>query len=115
MPFAFIQLHPSADSSEALSTKFPPTLFREVNKLVREQIGSIASLGGMIQGQRIIPKTRSGKILRRVLRDLVEQAVVGQFDTAISMPPTIEDPEVVDMARRSIGEYFEDKRVKAKL
>lgn len=75
--FAFVQLRPSIDNSEALSIKISPTLFREVNKLVREQTGAIASLSRIIQGQRIILKTRSGKILRRVLRDLVEQAVVG--------------------------------------
>ena len=81
---------------------------------MREQIGAIASLGGMIQGRGMMPKTRSGKTLRRVLRELVEHAVEGRFDAEVSVPPTVEDPEVVEVARERVREYFE-KGVKAKL
>jgi propionyl-CoA synthetase len=80
-----------------------------VQAAVRGQIGGIASLGGMIQGQGMIPKTRSGKTLRRVLRELVENAVNGDFEKEIQVPATIEDPEVVKVARREIKAYFEGK------
>lgn len=89
-------------------------LFNEVNALVREQIGAIASLGGMIQGRGMIPKTRSGKTLRRVLRQLVEHGVEGRYDAAVSVPPTVEDAEVVEVARGRVKEYFE-RKIKAKL
>lgn len=81
-------------------------LFSEVNALVREQIGAIASLGGMIQGRGMIPKTRSGKTMRRVLRELIENAVQGKFDAVVSVPPTVEDPDVIEVARGTVREYF---------
>ncbi|MCJ1397867.1 hypothetical protein MMC11_001063 [Xylographa trunciseda] len=106
LPFAFITLsipdHPiSAVPSEVL--------FKEVQKSIREQIGAIASLGGMIQGRGMIPKTRSGKTLRRVLRELVENAVHGEFDKEVQVPATVEDAAVVEVAREKIREYFEEK------
>ena len=65
LPFAFITLstHPHPDPAVP-----DEKLFNEVQKLVREQIGAIASLGGMIQGKGMVPKTRSGKTLRTVRR-----------------------------------------------
>lgn len=94
----------------------PPTqLFNEINALVRDQIGAIASLGGIIQGVGMIPKTRSGKTLRRVLRELVENAVLhGDYDRKVNVPPTIEDVDVIQVARGRVKEYFEEKaRVKS--
>ena len=76
---------------------------------MREQIGSIASLGGIIQGKGMIPKTRSGKTLRRCLRELVENASNGDFDKEVNVPATVEDKEVVEVARRRVREYFEAK------
>jgi propionyl-CoA synthetase len=106
MPFAFVSLarhdHPHAAVPE-------DRLFKEVNRAVRDQIGAIASLGGMCQGAKMIPKTRSGKTLRRVLRELVENAVHGDFDKEVAVPTTIEDIDVVDMARKKIKEYFDVK------
>ncbi|KAF7719459.1 Propionate--CoA ligase [Penicillium ucsense] len=118
LPFAFIHLR--ASSSEKLPASVPEKLFKEVNALVREQIGAIASLGGMIQGKGMIPKTRSGKTLRRVLRALVENGVEGKFDEAVNVPPTVEDMSVVDVARARVRDYFAEKQeekrgVKAKL
>lgn len=77
--------------------------------MVREQIGPIAALGGMIQGKGMIPRTRSGKTLRRVLRELVENAVHGEFDKEVQVPATVEDASVVDVAREKIKEYFKEK------
>ncbi|KAJ5777139.1 hypothetical protein N7520_000385 [Penicillium odoratum] len=114
LPFAFIQPRPGADSTDPLSVTPTTKLFNDVNALVREQIGAIASLGGMIQGRGMIPKTRSGKTLRRVLRQLVEHGVEGRYDAPVSVPPTIEDVDVVEVARGRVKEYFEE-RIKAKL
>ena len=79
---------------------------------VREQIGAIASLGGMIQGKGMIPRTRSGKTLRRVLPALLENAVQGDFDNQVQIPATVEDASVVEVARSKIREYFEEKGAK---
>lgn len=64
----------------------------------------------MIQGRGIIPKTRSGKTLRRVLRELVEHGVRGDYGAPVSIPPTVEDADVVEIARSKVREYFEEKQ-----
>jgi propionyl-CoA synthetase len=110
LPFAFVS--PSSASSGKLPAHPPPELFQAVNKLVREQIGSIASLGGMIQGRGMIPKTRSGKTLRRVLRELVENGTKGEYEKAVNVPATVEDKDAVEVARKMIKEYFEGKKSK---
>lgn len=86
-----------------------PEFYSEVQSLVRSQIGAIASLGGMVQGKGMIPKTRSGKTLRRVLRELVENAVHGDFEKEVQVPATVEDASVVGVARDKIREYFKEK------
>ena len=106
LPFAFVtlatQTHPenAVPDDQRLAT---------VQKLVREQIGAIASLGGIIQGKGMIPKTRSGKTLRRVLRELLDNATQGEFEREVSVPSTIEDREAVNVARGKVREYFEVK------
>ncbi|KAL6167884.1 hypothetical protein ACJQWK_07281 [Exserohilum turcicum] len=57
----------------------------------------------------MIPKTRSGKTLRRVLRELVENATHGYFSSHVSVPSTIEDREAVNVARAKVREYFETR------
>lgn len=109
LPFAFI-----APSTAAYPDPLPATpqqeLFGAVNKQVREQIGAIATLGGMIQGRGMIPKTRSGKTLRRCLRELVENAVNGEYEKEVNVPATVEDKEVVEVARQKIKEFFEERK-----
>ena len=106
LPFAFIA--PSDASSDGPLPAHPPKeLFSGINKLVREQIGAIASLGGMIQGRGMIPKTRSGKLLRRCLREMVENGTRGEFDKEINVPATVEDGDVIEVARSRVKEYFE--------
>lgn len=104
LPFAFITLSAPDHPSSAIPSD---AVFREIQGLVRTQIGAIASLGGAIQGKNMIPKTRSGKTLRRVLRELLENAVHGEFDKAVKVPATVEDAGVVEVARARIREYFE--------
>jgi len=57
----------------------------------------------------MIPKTRSGKTLRRVLRELIENATHGEFDQEVQIPSTIEDMEAIGVAREKIKEYFKEK------
>ena len=57
----------------------------------------------------MIPKTRSGKTLRRVMRELIENAVHGEFDKDVQVPATVEDAGVVEVAREKVREYFEEK------
>lgn len=52
-----------------------------------------------MQGKGMIPKTRSGKTLRRVLRELVENEVHGEGGKEVSVPATVEDAGVVEVAR----------------
>ena len=106
LPFAFVTLsvpeHPASAVPDAAVTD-------EIQRRVRQQIGGIATLGGIIQGRGMIPKTRSGKTLRRVLRELVENAVHDEFDKPVQYPATIEDVAAVDVARQKVAEYFEMK------
>ena len=87
MPFAFVTLSTPSHPTSAVPSK---ELYAEIQKLVRSQIGAIASLGGMVQGKGMIPKTRSGKTLRRVLRELVENAVHDDFEKEVQVPATVE-------------------------
>lgn len=63
-------------------------------QLVRDEIGAVACLKRILIVPRL-PKTRSGKILRRVLRQLAdgEQVVV---------PSTIDDPTCIDEIRERL-------------
>jgi propionyl-CoA synthetase len=101
MPFAFVGTSDDAISNEQLLS--------ELQKLVRKQVGPIATLGGMIRGKGMIPKTRSGKTLRRVLRELLENAVHREFDKEVNVPSTVEDASVVGVARERVRGYFKEK------
>ena len=57
---------------------------------VRKEIGPIAS-PDIIQWAPGLPKTRSGKIMRRILRKVAENEVDALGDTS-----TLADPAVVD-------------------
>lgn len=114
LPFAFVTPS-SLPNGEEIPAKVSRELFAEINKLVREQIGAIASLGGILQGRGMIPKTRSGKTLRRCVRELVENGASGSFDKEVNVPATVEDMEVVNVARARVREYFESEKRKSKL
>ncbi|KND88227.1 Acyl-CoA synthetase short-chain family member 3, mitochondrial [Tolypocladium ophioglossoides CBS 100239] len=104
LPFAFITLSVTDHPESAV----PDTnVSLEIQSLVRKQVGAFASLGGIIQGKGMIPKTRSGKTLRRVLRELVENGVHGEFDKEVAVPSTVEDAAAVEVARTKVKEYFE--------
>ena len=65
-------------------------LRRELVKFVREEIGPIAT-PDVIQFAPGLPKTRSGKIMRRILRKIAEGDVSSLGDTS-----TLADPAVVE-------------------
>ncbi|MFT6436150.1 MAG: acetyl-CoA synthetase [Candidatus Azotimanducaceae bacterium] len=65
-------------------------LVKELNDLVRKEIGAIAK-PDIIQWAPGLPKTRSGKIMRRILRKIAENELENLGDTS-----TLADPSVVD-------------------
>ncbi|MGN7225041.1 propionyl-CoA synthetase [Dietzia maris] len=67
----------------------PEELRAELVAMVREEIGAVATFRDctVVQG---LPKTRSGKILRKTMRQIAD----GQQDVVV--PSTIEDPAVLD-------------------
>ena len=67
-----------------------PDLEQELVQWVRTEIGSIAS-PDVIQFAPGLPKTRSGKIMRRILRKVAENDISNLGDTS-----TLADPAVVD-------------------
>jgi propionyl-CoA synthetase len=63
-------------------------LQHEIVKLVREQIGAVASLRDVVIVNRL-PKTRSGKILRKLLRSIAD-------GDNFQIPSTIDDEAIID-------------------
>ena len=62
----------------------------EINKIITEQIGPIAKLD-KIQFTIGLPKTRSGKIMRRILRKIASNEISNLGDVS-----TLLNPEIVD-------------------
>lgn len=72
-------------------------LEQEIVKLVREQIGAVASLRNVVIVQRL-PKTRSGKILRKLIRSIADQ-------TEFQIPSTIDDEAIINEIGESLTTY----------
>lgn len=66
----------------------PDTLAEEIIRAVREEIGPVAALKSVVVVSAL-PKTRSGKILRRTMRGIAD----GRHE---AVPSTIEDPAVLE-------------------
>ncbi|HXV72467.1 MAG TPA: propionyl-CoA synthetase [Acidimicrobiia bacterium] len=81
IPLALLVLKAGVDRPEADVTA-------EVVSMVREQIGPVAALKSAVVVKRL-PKTRSGKILRRTLRSIAD-------GTEWQTPATIDDPAILD-------------------
>ena len=71
-------------------------LQHEVVQLVREKIGAVAALRDVVVVQRL-PKTRSGKILRKMMRSIADGE---QFQ----VPSTIDDEAIIDEIREVLEE-----------
>ncbi|WP_369753024.1 acetate--CoA ligase [Flavobacterium sp. WC2409] len=63
-------------------------LEQEIIKLVRKQIGAVASLRNVVIVERL-PKTRSGKILRKLMRSIAD-------GDSFQIPSTIDDEAIVE-------------------
>ena len=80
--YAFVTLMTGEDFNDELSN--------ELKQFVSKEIGSIAR-PELIQNAPGLPKTRSGKIMRRILRKIAEDDLMNLGDTT-----TLADPSVVD-------------------
>ncbi len=75
---------------EAGESRDRNNLSKEINEMISNQIGPIAKLD-KIQFVSALPKTRSGKIMRRILRKIAEGDFSNFGDTS-----TLLNPEIVD-------------------
>ncbi|CCF54093.1 related to acetyl coenzyme A synthetase / conserved uncharacterized protein (N-terminal fragment) [Ustilago hordei] len=112
-PFAIVVAHSrvatAKDAGKALNSvesEEVKGMLKSINDHVRKEMGPIAQLSGLIEAQKL-PKTRSGKTLRRSLRQAVENAASGKRGAPVDFPPTIEDKEVIDTVRNAIEQYFD--------
>ncbi len=80
--YAFVTLNAGEEGDDAMR--------KELVQEVRHDIGALAA-PEKIQFTPALPKTRSGKIMRRILRKIAEGATDGFGDTS-----TLADPNVVD-------------------
>ncbi|SEQ40746.1 acetyl-CoA synthetase [Ectothiorhodospira magna] len=81
--YAYVTLMAGEEGDKALAD--------ELVKLVRTEIGPIAKIN-LIQFAPSLPKTRSGKIMRRILRKIAANELENLGDTS-----TLADPEVVNV------------------
>jgi acetyl-CoA synthetase len=82
--YGFVTLKESGES------RVHENLRKEINQIITEQIGPIAKLD-KIQFTEGLPKTRSGKIMRRILRKIACNELTDLGDTS-----TLLNPEVVE-------------------
>ena len=80
VPLALIVLKNGVDQTQDIHAA--------LKSLIREQIGAIASLKDVLTVERL-PKTRSGKILRKVMRQMVD-------GDEVQVPSTIDDISILD-------------------
>nr|WP_068165235.1 propionyl-CoA synthetase [Rhodococcus phenolicus] len=73
----------------------PETLRQELIAMVRDQIGAVATFRDVTVVQAL-PKTRSGKILRKTMRQIADHE---QY----TVPSTIEDPAVLEALEQQLG------------
>ena len=80
--YAYVTLMQGVDGTDDLK--------RELETLIRQEIGAIAK-PDILQWAPMLPKTRSGKSMRRILRKIAENELTQLGDTS-----TLADPSVVD-------------------
>ncbi len=73
------------------------TLEAELVALIRSEIGAVAAFKKAMVVKRL-PKTRSGKILRKTIRRLAAEE-------QIITPPTIDDPAIISEIRAALREH----------
>ena len=80
--YAYVTLNSGVEATDDLK--------KELVQLVRKEIGPIATVD-ILQWAPGLPKTRSGKIMRRILRKIAENELGNLGDTS-----TLADPSVVE-------------------
>jgi acyl-coenzyme A synthetase/AMP-(fatty) acid ligase len=90
VPLAIVVLKPGLETPES-------EVQNEIIQDVRSTIGPVAALKQVIPVQRL-PKTRSGKTLRKLLRGIAEQ-------TELKIPSTIDDVAIVDEVQTVFERY----------
>ncbi|CAJ1014836.1 putative AMP-binding enzyme C-terminal domain containing protein, partial [Leishmania utingensis] len=83
-------------------TEVTPELLAAVKATVRKVIGPLATPDVLHPAQEGLPKTRSGKIVRRVLRKIATHNDDDLGDTS-----TLADPTVVDALKRSRAKWVD--------
>lgn len=94
IPFATVVLKNGAEISEE-------NLEKEIVKTVREKIGAVACLKNVAVVKRL-PKTRSGKILRKLIRTIID-------GKEFQIPSTIDDEKIIEEIQEKILEYKNPK------
>lgn len=89
VPYAFVVLRSGQTPSQQLT--------QEILKTVREKVGPIAVVDKVFFVSKL-PKTRSGKIMRRVVKAVVTKAEVGDITT-------LEDEASVDEVKKAYEEF----------
>ncbi len=90
IPFASVVVK----NGSAISEK---DLEQDIIKSVREKIGAVACLKNVMIVKRL-PKTRSGKILRKLIRTILD-------GKEFQIPSTIDDEKIVEEIQQKIEEY----------
>ena len=91
---AFIILKSGETATDALKS--------ELNRHVRAEIGPIANLDAIYMVD-VLPKTRSGKIMRRILRNLAAGQYVGLGDLSTLADSAVIN-ELIDVVKAERGE-----------
>jgi acetyl-CoA synthetase len=84
---------------ESAGEQLHESLRKEINQLITDQIGAIAKLD-KIQFVSGLPKTRSGKIMRRILRKIAEGDFSNFGDTSTLLNPEIVT-EIADFSKQN--------------
>ncbi|EGR29128.1 hypothetical protein IMG5_162310 [Ichthyophthirius multifiliis] len=74
---------------------------KECVLIVRKIIGPVASFNNCILVEKL-PKTRSGKVLRNILKKMVDNQEI------VNIPPTIEDASVLKTISKIVRNYYND-------
>ena len=90
IPFGLVVLKSGTQISETEVEK-------EVVALVREKIGAVAALRNIVVVKRL-PKTRSGKILRKLIRTMLD-------GKEFQIPSTIDDEAIIGELQEKFEEY----------
>ena len=89
--YCYVTLNAEEEPSTALE--------HELKQLVRQEIGPIAT-PDVVHFTPALPKTRSGKIMRRILRKIAEEEFGAMGDTSTLADPGIVDTLIADRSRR---------------